>query len=243
MSLEAVCPHCETNNTWGDCEKCGSNNWKSHFTAFQLSSVECKKCGNMDYPPILCVECDKDINAKFFKSTSLGARAIRWTVLTLLALVVFFISFNYSEWNRGASKKQTVGGGVQLSENIASKLTIGKTYKYYSGGSCSVEGADEVCVDKKTFIEICSLEPSITGLAVKMLGQSNSQFSLLSESGVSLSYSIDAAATMPCTIRLNAVGLIGGTSRSITVVAEPANFIINKDGEPFVIYAIYRYAD
>jgi hypothetical protein len=91
MSVEAKCPHCGAENIWGDCDECSSNDWKGHFTADGLSSVECRKCGNIEYPPIQCVECDKNINFQFFRNTDLIARLRRYASAFLIVIGVIIL--------------------------------------------------------------------------------------------------------------------------------------------------------
>ena len=103
MSVEAKCPHCRTLNIWGDCYQCSSNNWKGHFNSLDFfmnssdfSSVECKKCGNIEYAPIECVNCEKDINYQFFKDTSLKAKLLnyfKYAIFIFLGTGLFIVFF------------------------------------------------------------------------------------------------------------------------------------------------------
>lgn len=243
MSVEATCPHCGTENIWGDCDECGSNDWKGHFGHDGLSSVECRKCGNIEYPPIQCVECDKKINSQLFKSTSLGSKILKIVGIGFVGLTIFGFLLIYSAWNKVSNEVESIDGGEEASKNIISKLKPGMIYKYYSAGGCRIEDANDVCIDKNTYIEICSTKPSISVMAVKGLGHSNSEFSILSSGGVSLNYKITPNKDTPCVINVVADGVLNGTSRTINVVAEPANFIINNSGSILITYAIYRYAE
>jgi len=243
MSVEAICPHCDAVNTWGNCIECEANDWKEHFHAFQLSCVECKKCGCIESPPIYCFECDKKINSQFFKSTSLGAKILKIVGMGFVGLIIFGILLIYSAWDKQSNEVESIDGGEETSNNIISKLKAGMVYKYYSAGGCRIEDANDVCIDEKTYIEICSTKPSISVMAVKGLGHSNSEFSILSSGGVSLNYNISPNTDAPCIINVVADGVLNGTSRTINVVAEPANFIINNSGSILITYAIYRYAE
>ena len=100
MSVEAKCPQCDAENIWGDCDECSSNDWKGHFSGgffvnFRpgfLVSVECRKCGNIEYPPIQCVQCDKNINAQFFKDNSLSGLFLKYAGYLLIGMVVFILA-------------------------------------------------------------------------------------------------------------------------------------------------------
>ena len=122
-------------------------------------------------------------------------------------------------------------------------IVQGNSYKYYTKGGCRIESNNEVCIPKESFIEICANRPAISTYAVRGLGLSNSRFAAISGSGISVSYVIDQNSESPCLIKVTADGILRGTSTTITVVAEPANFVMNDSGEILISYAVYLYEE
>lgn len=83
MSIYAKCLACKTKSEWPECSNCKHDSWRGQFNPEGLSSVECKNCGHIEYPPIKCYNCFKNINYQFWKY-----RAKEF--FTYLYLIIFF---------------------------------------------------------------------------------------------------------------------------------------------------------
>jgi hypothetical protein len=167
------------------------------------------------------------LKIKIYKSTFL-----LWTALIVSTAAIL-----------GCGKSQEPAAPAAPAAPAESQLKIqpGFEYVYYRDGSCKEDDGRE-CIDGKMVVDLCSKNPGISIHAANGLGLSNSQFGLLVESGFEkATYRTYETGERACEVVISASGLIRGTSRRITVVAEPNIFKINSDGKLVLHYASYLY--
>lgn len=115
------------------------------------------------------------------------------------------------------------------------KLVSGKTYKYYSDGSCATKDND-ICLSRNDYTSVCKSAKGVTNNAIKVRAvlASRDEKALL-EGGTFESINVVWGDTK-CFAFVTVSGIVDGTSKRLTIQGIASSFIVNSEGTILVSY-------
>lgn len=184
------------------------------------------------------IKKDRQDSIEEWKTLSVGTKIFRIT-LAIFILVAFV---TYQIYKSGPSVVQSEKPSEKPPAVTPASLGLvsGVEYKYYSDGSCKPD-LSSVCLDRDTYIAICSLKPKMGNKAMPSRFL-DPDFATLSEAGYEGEiYSINPESDRPCIAKLVASGMLNGTSRRVSIETQPMVFVVNSKGDLLVTYTHYLH--